>query len=289
MSGPRPPDSAGRAMVGISGWRYKPWRSVFYPKGLAQKNELAYVAERLDSVEINGSFYSLQTPANYQRWAAEVPDDFVFAVKGSRYLTHLLRLRNAATALPNFFASGLLALGPKLGPVLWQLPPNLAFDPESVRSFLAALPRTTASAVEFARGHDERLDGRAWLETDADRPIRHCVEVRHPSFDCDEFVELMREQDAGIVVADSAGHFPQLFEVTSDVVYVRLHGAEELYVSGYPEEALREWAARIDGWRTGATVPDRLPRDVYVYCDNDVKVRAPYDAMRLRELLSRAD
>jgi uncharacterized protein YecE (DUF72 family) len=110
--------------------------------------------------------------------------------------------------------------------------------------------------------------------------------VRHPSFDCDEFVDLMREQDVGIVVADSAGHFPQLFDVSSDFVYVRLHGAEELYVSGYPEESLQEWAARIDGWRTGESVADGQPRDVYVYCDNDVKVRAPYDAMRLRELLA---
>lgn len=287
MSGQRPPgEAAGTVRIGISGWRYKPWRSVFYPKGLAQKNELAYVAERMDSVEINGSFYALQTPASYVRWAAEVPENFVFAVKGSRYLTHLLRLRNAGTALPNFFASGLLALGPKLGPILWQLPPNLAFEPDVVRSFLSVLPRTTTAAVEFARSHDERLDGRTWLQSDAERPIRHCVEVRHPSFDCDEFVELMREQDAGIVVADSAGHFPQLFAVSSDFVYVRLHGAQELYVSGYPEESLQEWAARIDGWRTGASVADGLPRDVYVYCDNDVKVRAPYDAMRLREIVA---
>ena len=277
------------ARVGISGWRYKPWRSVFYPKGLVQKNELAFVAERLNSVEINGSFYSLQTPASYQRWAAEVPEDFVFSVKGGRYLTHILRLRNTGTALPNFFASGLLALGPKLGPILWQLPPNLAFDPELMASFLEALPRTTSAAVEVARGHDERLDGRSWLQTDADRVLRHAVEIRHPSFDCDEFAGLMREQGVAIVVADSAGHFPQLFTVTADFVYVRLHGAQELYVSGYPDHLLRAWAERIDGWLTGASTPDGRPRDVYVYCDNDVKVRAPYDAMRLREMLEQPD
>lgn len=274
------------AFVGISGWRYKPWRSVFYPKGLVQRDELAFVAERLNSVEINGSFYALQTPASYQRWAAEVPEDFVFAVKGGRYLTHILRLQNIGTALPNFFASGLLALGPRLGPILWQLPPTLAFDAGLVRSFLAALPRSTAEAVEVAKRHDERLEGRAWLTTDADRPLRHAVEVRHPSFVTDEFTDLMREQDAAIVVADSAGNFPQLFEVTSDFVYVRLHGAEELYVSGYPDDQLREWAARVDGWLTGAGTDDGRPRDVHVYCDNDVKVRAPYDAMRLRELIA---
>ena len=287
MSGHRKPgDGVATARIGISGWRYKPWRSVFYPKGLRQKDELAFVAERLNSVEINGSFYSLQTPANYQRWADEVPEDFVFSVKGGRYITHILRLKNIDTALANFFASGLLALGRRLGPILWQLPPNLAFDRETLTAFLAALPRTTAAAVEVARGHDERLDGRSWLQTDADRPLRHAVEIRHPSFDSDDFRALMREQDAGIVVADSAGHFPRLFTVTSDFVYVRLHGAEELYVSGYPDELLREWADRIDGWLTGAATPDGRPRDVYVYCDNDVKVRAPYDAMRLRELVA---
>ena len=274
------------AVVGISGWKYKPWRSVFYPKGLVQRNELAFVAERLNSVEINGSFYSLQTPASYQRWAAQVPEDFVVAVKGGRYITHILRLQNIGTALPNFFASGLLSLGPRLGPILWQLPPTLAFDAGLVRSFLDALPRSTAAAVEVATHHDERLDGRAWLTTDADRPLRHAVEVRHPSFVTDEFTDLMREKDVAIVVADSAGHFPQLFTVTSDFVYVRLHGAQELYVSGYPDDLLLEWAARIDGWLTGTD--DGRPRDVYVYCDNDVKVRAPYDAMRLRELLAGA-
>ena len=274
------------AFVGISGWRYKPWRGVFYPKGLVQRNELAFVAERLNSVEINGSFYSLQTPSSYSRWAADVPDDFVFAVKGGRYLTHILRLQNIDTALPNFFASGVLALGPKLGPILWQLPPTLAFDADLVRSFLQSLPRSTAAALAVARGHDERLDGRNWLHIDADRPLRHAIEVRHPSFDSDEFTDLMREQDAAIVVADSAGHFPQMFTVTSDFVYVRLHGAQELYVSGYPDELLHDWADRIEGWLTGLGTPDGKPRDVSVYCDNDVKVRAPYDAMRLRELLS---
>jgi uncharacterized protein YecE (DUF72 family) len=278
--------SIGRARAGISGWRYPPWRGSFYPRGLTQKRELAYVAERLDSVEINGSFYSLQTPSSYQRWAAEVPDDFVFAVKGGRYITHMLRLRETKTALPNFFASGMLALGPKLGPFLWQLPPNFQYDAKVLADFFSTLPRTTTAAVEVARQHDERMEGRSWLNTDAERPLRHAIEIRHPSFDTPVFAGLLREHDIALVVADSAGKFPQMFDVTSDFVYVRLHGAEELYVSGYPEELLQQWAARIDGWRTGEGNPDAVPRDVYVYCDNDVKVRAPYDAMRLRELLA---
>lgn len=281
-----PARGVGRARSGISGWRYPPWRGVFYPKGLAQRHELRYVSEHLDTVEINGSFYSLQTPASFSRWASEVPDDFIFAVKGGRYLTHMLRLRNTREALPNFFASGLLALGPKLGPILWQLPPNFQFEPDVLAAFFATLPRSTGAAVEVAKRHDERMEGRAWLTTDVDRPIRHALEIRHPSFDTPAFVELLREHDIALVVADSAGKFPQMFDVTSNFMYVRLHGAEELYVSGYPEELLQVWAARMDGWRTGRTTPDGMPRDVYVYCDNDVKVRAPYDAMRLRELLA---
>ncbi|MET1052092.1 MAG: DUF72 domain-containing protein [Mycetocola sp.] len=274
-----------QAYIGISGWRYRPWRSVFYPKGLVQRAELAFVAERMNSVEINGSFYALQRPSSYQRWASEVPDDFVFSVKGGRYITHTLRLQNTGTALANFFASGVLALGPKLGPILWQLPPTLAFDASTLEAFLETLPRSTATAVTLARRHDERLDGRAWLETDLDRPLRHAVEVRHPSFVDDRFSDLMRRQDVAVVVADSAGRFPQLFTVTADFVYVRLHGAEELYVSGYPDTLLREWAERVEGWLTGDGSPDGRPRDVYVYCDNDAKVRAPYDALRLEELL----
>ncbi|GGE90278.1 DUF72 domain-containing protein [Mycetocola zhadangensis] len=275
----------GAARIGISGWRYVPWRSVFYPKGLPQRRELEYVSGRMNSVEINGSFYALQTPTSYQRWADEVPDDFLFSVKGGRYITHILRLKDTEKALANFFASGVLALGPKLGPVLWQVPPNLAYDRDTLDAFLATLPCTTSAAVEVGRNHDERMDGRAWLKTDADRPLRHTLEIRHPSFECEDFVQLARDRDVAIVVSDSAGRFPQMFEVTSDEMYVRLHGAEELYVSGYPEDLLQTWAARVHGWRTGESTDGRA-RDVYVYCDNDAKVRAPFDAMRLAEIVA---
>lgn len=275
----------GRARVGISGWRYAPWRGVFYPKGLVQKKELEYVSEQLETVEINGTFYALQKPSSYAQWSADVPDDFVFSLKGSRYITHIQALRDIDQALPNFFASGMLSLGPKLGPILWQLPPWHRFDPEELAAFLGALPHSTAEAAEIARRHDERMEGKVWLDIDEDRPLRHALEIRNKSFDTDEFSELMKENDVAIVVADSAGRFPQIFTVTSDFMYVRLHGAEELYVSGYPDDLLREWADRIDGWRTGSTTPDGAARDVYVYCDNDAKVRAPYDAKRLREML----
>lgn len=270
-----------RARIGISGWRYVPWRGVFYPPRLAQRLELEYASSKLNSIELNGSFYSLQTPTSFLRWKAETPDDFVFAVKGGRYITHMLRLRNIDSALANFFASGVLALGSKLGPILWQLPPTLQFDAGVLEEFFAKLPRTTAAAVELARGHDERLENRKWLETEADRPLRHALEVRHPSFDTTAALELLRDHDIAIVVADSAGKFPDIREVTSDFVYARLHGKDELYVSGYTEEGLDEWATLCRGWLDGSGCPDGVGRDVYVYFDNDVKVRAPFDAMGL--------
>ena len=282
--------------VGISGWMYPAWRGRFYPKGLVQRRELEYVGQRMRSVEINGSFYSLQRPTSYQSWRQQTPDDFVFALKGGRFITHMKKLVGVDTPLANFFASGPLALGPKLGPVLWQLPPILRFDPDRLAAFFDLLPRTTTEAATLATGHDQRLEGRSWTQTDADRPIRHAVEVRHPSY-CDErFVELLRAHDVALVVADTAGLWPDLEDVTSDFVYVRLHGAEELYVSGYTDAALDEWAAKIRRWHTGEsptgdrTVAPALPhrpegRDVFVYFDNDAKVHAPFDALSLAERL----
>jgi uncharacterized protein YecE (DUF72 family) len=223
-------------------------------------------------VEINGSFYSLQRPSSYLKWAAQTPDDFVFAVKGGRFITHLKRLRDSGDTLANFFASGVLALGPKLGPFLWQLPPTLQFDADLLAEFFGNLPRTTTAAAELAARHDERVDP-AWTTTDADRPLRHALEVRHPSFVDPSFPDLLREHGIALVVADSAGKFPRLEEVTADFAYVRLHGADELYVSGYTDEGLDEWAAKVRSWAATG--------DVFVYFDNDAKVMAPRDAMAL--------
>jgi uncharacterized protein YecE (DUF72 family) len=275
-----------RALVGISGWRYPGWRGDFYPKGLPQRRELEYAAERLDSVEINGSFYSLQRPESYRRWRSEVPDDFVFAVKGGRFITHMKRLRDIETPLANFFASGVLALGATLGPILWQLPERLPFDAELLEHFLAQLPRTTGAALALARRHDARLDGRAWLEIETDAPLRHCLEVRHPSYTGPEFAALLAAQGVGSVVADTAGRFPVIDAVTADFVYVRLHGADELYASGYDDAALDAWAARTRSWLDGTGAADGRARDVYLYFDNDARGHAPFDAMRLRERLA---
>lgn len=277
--------SAARARVGISGWTYAPWRSIFYPKGLAHKNELRYAAERMDSIELNGSFYALQKPASYRHWAEETPDDFVFSIKGGRYVTHIRRLQNPTEALSSFFASGLLTLGDKLGPLLWQLPPNLHFDSRLLDAFFAALPRTAMDAA--ALGRTSTLDeSRTWTAVTADRPLRHAIEVRNASFVDDGFIELARAHGVAIVVADTAGRWPRLREVTTDFMYLRLHGDEELYTSGYTPEALDAWARDIRGWVDGTACPDGDGRDVYVYFDNDTKVRAPVDAMALRERLA---
>jgi len=275
----------GRAYVGISGWRYPPWRGSFYPKGLAQRRELEYAADRLSSIEINGSFYALQRPEHYQRWHAETPDDFVFSVKGGRFITHMKKLRDVDVPLANFLGSGVLALAEKLGPLLWQLPPNLGFDAERLHAFFELLPRTTTQAAALARNHDERLTDRSWTTTDEDRPLRHAVEVRHESYRDPAFLPLLREHDIAIVVADTAGKWPLLETVTSDFGYVRLHGDEELYVSGYSDAALDRWAGLIHGWRSGEATADARPRDVYAYFDNDVKVHAPYNAIDLAKRL----
>jgi uncharacterized protein YecE (DUF72 family) len=285
-----------RMRIGISGWRYAGWRGKFYPAGLPQKQELAYAGARFDTVEINGSFYSLQRPESYTRWRTEVPDDFVFSIKGSRYITHMLRLRDAATALANFLASGIFALEEKLGPILWQLPPSMKYDRERLASFLDLLPRTGADAAKLARKHDARVAGRARLGIDPKRRLRHAVELRHESFAQPELIETLRQRGVALVVADTAGKWPLLEDVTADFVYVRLHGEQELYASGYSDEALDRWAAKIRAWREGREPeqtrraspkppPRRKGRDVFVYFDNDAKVHAPFDAMRLAEKL----
>lgn len=272
--------------MGVSGWRYPSWRGDFYPRGLVQRRELEYIGQRMSSAEINGSFYSLQRPSSYVRWRDSVPGGFVFAVKGPRYITHMLRLRSAGTALANFFASGPLALGPKLGPILWQLPARHPYEPEVLDAFLRSLPHTTAEALDIARGHDRRLEGRTWLAIDEDRPLRHSLEPRSATFADPGFAELLREREVSLTVADTADTFPMFDEVTADHVYVRLHGSQELYLSGYTDEELDVWGDRVRAWADGSGCPDGHPRDVYVYFDNDGRGRAPHDAVALEARLA---
>ncbi len=241
----------GRAYVGVSGWTYAPWRGDFYPKGLTHKNELAYASSRLTSIEINGSFYALQKPASYAKWRDQTPDDFVFSVKGSRFISHMKRLGDVEEALATFFGSGVYELGPKLGPVLWQLPETFRYDAERVAAFFVQVPRRTP-------------DG---------RPVRHALEFRSATFDNAEALALLREHDVACVLADTAGRWPRVDADTSDFRYVRLHGDKELYASGYGAAALDAWADKVSGWAR--------EKDVFVYFDNDIKGYAPHDAQAL--------
>ena len=268
--------------IGISGWRYAPWRGVFYPDGLPQRCELEYAAGRFGSIEINGSFYSLQSPKSWQAWHDATPEGFVFAVKGPRYLTHMLRLREFERPLANFLASGVLKLGERLGPILWQLPPNFAFDAGRLDAFLAALPRDTAQALALARRRDvDLMRGRTALSIDTPRPVRHALEPRHESFGSREALALLERHGVALVVADTAGKFPYFERRTADFMYLRLHGDEQLYVSGYSAQALARWARKIRRWAGDG--------DVYCYFDNDAKVHAPFDALALMQRLGLAD
>ena len=282
----------GKIFIGISGWRYVPWRGEFYPEGLAQHRELEYASRQLPSIEINGSFYSLQRPESYAAWHDATPPGFVFSIKGNRYITHILRLRDVDPALANVLASGMLNLRDKLGPMLWQFPPNFTFDADRMEHFLSILPHDTEQALALARHHEARMAGRTALQVDAKRTMRHAVEVRHMSFADERFVKMLRKYKVAVVVADTAGKWPYFEDVTADFMYLRLHGEKELYASGYTDEALDRWADRIRAWSQGGqpddarTISDSKPprragRDISCYFDNDIKVHAPFDAHKL--------
>jgi uncharacterized protein YecE (DUF72 family) len=278
-----PPAVAARkatVRVGISGYIYPNWRGVFYPRGLPARRELEYASRQYNSIELNGTFYSLKWPAVYERWYSETPKGFVFAIKGSRFITHNLKLRNAEAALGNFLASGVFALAEKTGPFLWQLPGTYRFDAERINSFLSFLPRTTTDAEAIARGHDHRLKRGALIDAPRRMRFRHALEVRHPSYFNDELYDVLRQQKVAFVVADTAGKFPYAEEVTADFVYVRLHGSRTLYVSGYTPRELDKWADRTRRWL-------RRGHDTYVYFDNDAKVYAPRDAKNLSARLAK--
>ena len=267
--------------VGTSGWNYPHWRGRFYPKGLPPSRWLAHLAARLSSVEVNGTFYSLTRPAACDAWRAAVPDDFVFAVKGSRYITHMLQLRNFRAPLANFFASGILRLGKTLGPILWQLPPQLRFDAARADDFFAALPDDVRGAERRARRHDERTAGRAALTAPdgRDRPLLHALEVRHESWLSDEAVRLLERRSVALVAADTAGRHPFALRRTSrELAYVRLHGARRLYEGAYTPPELQEWAARALEWAADGS-------RVFVYFDNDRDAQAPRDALDLQTLV----
>jgi uncharacterized protein YecE (DUF72 family) len=286
--------------IGLSGWRYPPWRGVFYPRGLAQSRELEFASRAFPTIEINGSFYSLQRPSSYAAWYQATPPGFVFSIKGGRYITHMLRLVNAEGALANFFASGIFNLKEKIGPFLWQFPPQFRYREDVFENFFKQLPHDLESAAVLAKRRQAHMAGRSRLAIDSNHRLRHAVEIRHQSFVDERFIAQLRRHRIALVVADTAGKWPLLEDVTADFVYIRLHGDEELYVSGYTAPALDRWANRISLWSAGSQPPDAnlaaspegiksRPRDVYCYFDNDVKVRAPVDAHNLMRRLGLAN
>lgn len=278
--------ASGQAWIGVSGYDYPHWgKGAFYPKDVPRRSWLPYAARFFNSVELNGTFYSLKNPDVFRRWVEATPGKgFVFAVKGSRYITHNLKLRNAEQALANFFASGILLLGRRTGPFLWQLPAGYGFDPARIEAFLDLLPWSSTEAAALARGHDERLRRGAVTEAVERVAYRHALEVRHPSYFTSEFYDLLRRRGVAFVIAETAGKWGYAEEVTAPFVYVRLHGSQKLYASQYTDEELATWAERLQAWRH-----QRPARDVYVYFDNDSLAYAPRDAIRLRERVDRLE
>lgn len=280
-----------RTWIGISGWRYGPWRGTFYPKDLAQKHELEYAASKFNSIEINGSFYSLQRPDSYRTWYQQTPKDFVFSLKGGRFITHMKKLRDVETAVANYFASGVLGLKEKFGPILWQFPDMMPCDLDRFSDFFELLPKDTEAAAKLATNHNAKLKHGALTQTDRRRRIRYAVEIRRQECLTPEFLRLLRKHRVAFCFADTAGKWPYTEDLTADFVYIRLHGAEELYASGYSDSMLDWWADRIRAWSSGKEPADarrilgsatkRAGRDIYVYFDNDAKVKAPFDAMGL--------
>ena len=285
----------GLIRVGVSGWTHAPWRRVFYPAGLPQHQELRYAASQFRAIEVNATFYGPQRPETFTGWTEQVAPDFVFAVKAPRSITHVQRLRDIERPLASFFASGLLRLGLHLGPVLWQFPSNFRYDPERMDAFLRLLPRTAAEAADRGGKHADRFRAPSWWQPDVNRRLRHAVEIRHESFRCPGFIASLRAHNVALVCADSVA-WPRLMDVTADFIYCRMHGSEEICASGYDNDALERWASRFRAWASGDEPADaerigpkahRRKRDVFVFFDNDLKVRAPANAMELIRRLRR--
>jgi len=276
----------------MSGWTYAGWRGNFYPKKLPQKSELAFASRLVNSIEINGTFYALQKPNSFQTWYAQVPEDYRFSVKGGQYITHIRRLKEVDEAVANFFASGILCLKEKLGPILWQFPPNVMLKDDRFEKFLKLLPYDSKSAGRLARRHGKKVEGRAWCDPGGSYPIRHAFEFRHQSFMNPDFIQMLRAFGVAVVFAHAGNKSPYVEDVTADFIYARLHGEDDrFHRKGYTEESLDWWTKRIKSWTSGkqprdaqlvsTQKPKLIPRDAFIYFDNETKIHAPKDAMRL--------
>lgn len=255
--------------VGCSGWTFPGWRGTFYPKGLPQKEELEYASRKLSSIEINGTFYSLQKPETYQRWYDETPGDFVFSIKAPQFITHIRRLKDIEGPLSYFLGSGLLGLKQKLGAVLWQFPPNVMLKDDRFEKFLKMLPHDFKGAARIARKHPPRMKN---------FPLRHAFEFRHPSFKNPEFVALMRKHGVAIVFAHCGDKSPFFEDVTADFIYARMHGQDPKYKKGYTKDTLSWWADRVEGWIAAK-------KDAFIYFDTEAKKYAPQDALNFSRLV----
>jgi uncharacterized protein YecE (DUF72 family) len=266
-SKPAESKQAAHIHVGIGGWTFAPWRGVFYPDGLPHAKELSYAASHLTSIEINGTFYRTQTPATFRKWASEVPDGFIFSVKGPRFVTHRSDLREAGESINRFVNSGVTELGDRLGPLLWQFPPTKKFDEADFGGFLELLPRDFQGTR-----------------------LRHVVEVRHRSFCVPDFIRLLRKFETPVVFSEHET-YPAIADVTGDFLYLRLQKGEDSIPTAYPESAISAWADRLRGWLAGEvpadlphieTAPAKIkPREIFAYFIHEGKIRAPAAAMVL--------
>jgi uncharacterized protein YecE (DUF72 family) len=253
--------------IGIGGWTYAPWRGTFYPEGLPQKKELDFASRAVTAIEINGTYYGRQKPASFAAWAAAAPEGFVFAVKGSRYCTNRKVLAEAGESIARFVEQGIVELGDKLGPILWQFMATKKFDADDMQAFIDLLP-----------GSHEGVR------------LRHAIQVRHESFAVPEFGAMARKAGVGLVFADSAD-YPAIADVTADFVYARLENAVEGEPAGYSPADLDRWAAAARTWQAGGapeglpyvepTPPEQRPRDTFIFCINGAKIRAPAAAQAL--------
>ena len=260
---------SGRIFIGVGGFTFAPWRGVFYPAKLPQAKELEYAASRLTSIEINGTYYGSQKPESFRKWAREVPDGFVFSVKGPRFATNRRVLAEAGDSIKHFYDTGVLELGDRLGPVLWQFAATKKFDEADFGKFLELLPR--------------QMDGHG---------LRHVVEVRHDSFRVPAFVALLRKFEIPVVFAEHAT-YPAIADLAGDFVYARLQKGNDELKTCYPPKELDAWAKRFKRWASGgepgdlphvdSTKPEKSPRDVFAYVIHEGKVRAPAGAMELIE------
>ena len=267
--------TSGTIRTGTAGWVFEPWRGTFFPPGLVQKKELSYAASHLNSIEINATFRANQKPASFARWAGETPEGFQFSIKGPQLVTHIKRLKNCAEPLANFFASGPLALGDRLGPFVWQLPPNLAFDEPSFSAFLELLPKTVESYLALA-GKADGARQEPFLDATGVGTIRHAIEPRHASFDAPDVKALFAKHNIALVIADTT-EYPAR-DLTADFAYCRLQGPARPDASGYTEADIADWAKTMHGWRAEG-------RDVYAYFVHEDKLHAPANAIALRRAL----